>query len=420
MEQVIQKVGYLIGGRMEDNFISILKEIQKLNIIDTGSMLTMIMPNLRNEVRKIHTERYAITPPPRPGERWQTYYKKEGGKRETIRARTEEKLLDKLIPLYFSQVYLEKLTFYELFLEWLDYKTPLVENRNTVTRYKQRYRKYLETSCLHDMKLSQIDEILLEKEANRIIKDNRLTRKEWVNVKTILNGMYGYAVKKRYLSENPLDRVEISVKYRQVVRKTGKTETFNTEELADLNRYLETMYTESGDVAFLAIKLNFMLGLRVGELVALQWNDWCDETTIQIVREEVKEQEANAVRVEEHTKTYQDRFVALVPEAIEILNRIERQGKYIFMRDGERITSRQIAYILEKYAERKGVGTKSTHKMRKTYASLLNANGVPLDCIREQLGHNSLNTTLGYIYNPLTQEETYQLICNALQSKKKQ
>lgn len=47
-------------------------------------------------------------------------------------------------------------------------------------------------------------------------------------------------------------------------------------------------------------------------------------------------------------------------------------------------------------------------------ASRLNANGVPLDCIREQLGHSSLSTTLGYIYNPLMEKETYNLISKAL------
>lgn len=93
---------------------------------------------------------------------------------------------------------------------------------------------------------------------------------------------------------------------------------------------------------------------------------------------------------------------------------IEQSGDYIFMRDGERITSRMVAYVLEKYAERQGLTTKSTHKMRKTYASRLNANGVPLDSIREQLGHSDLNTTLGYIYNPLTEKETYDLISKAL------
>ncbi len=36
----------------------------------------------------------------------------------------------------------------------------------------------------------------------------------------------------------------------------------------------------------------------------------------------------------------------------------------------------------------------------KGHASNLNANGVPLDCIREMLGHSTLSITLGYIYKP--------------------
>lgn len=84
------------------------------------------------------------------------------------------------------------------------------------------------------------------------------------------------------------------------------------------------------------------------------------------------------------------------------------------MRDGERITSIRIATILRKYANYMSVPLKSSHKLRKTYASNLSARGVPLDCIREMLGHSSLSTTLGYIYNPLTDKETYDLITRAL------
>ena len=115
------------------------------------------------------------------------------------------------------------------------------------------------------------------------------------------------------------------------------------------------------------------------------------------LRRSVRNQETNLYDVVEHTKTNRDRYVILVPKAVAILEKIPKQGRYIFMRDGERITARQIAYVLEKFAERQGMTTKSTHKMRKTYASNLNANGVPLDCIREMLGHSSLSTTFGYI-----------------------
>lgn len=60
---------------------------------------------------------------------------------------------------------------------------------------------------------------------------------------------------------------------------------------------------------------------------------------------------------------------------------------------------------------------KAPIKIQKTYASMLNAAGVPLDAIRKQLGHFELSTTLSYIYNPLTEEATYSLISSTLEGK---
>ena len=389
-----------------------MKEAFDCGIINADSVLDMLMSTKREQIRKIHT--YAITPPAKEGGRWQTCYKGTDGKRKNIKAQTEEELLDKLIPLYFQNSHIDKLTFYELYEEWLEYKQTVTNSPNTIKRHKQHYKKYFEPSALHNKKIRQVNELLLETECNRIVREFHLPRKEWCNIKTILNGMFEYAVRKKYLTENPMDKVQILVKFKQVVRKTGKTETYNSDELKDLNQYLDRMYIETSDTAFLAVKLNFLLGLRVGELVALKWEDYCNSNHLHIVREEVRNQVTNQYEVVEHTKTNRDRFVVLVPKAIHILQKVEHIGDYIFMRDGERLTSRQIAYVLEKYAERQGVATKSTHKMRKTFASNLNANGVPLDCIRELLGHSNLNTTLGYIYNPLTEQETYDLISKAL------
>lgn len=382
-----------------------------LNLADNTHEIAMTK-QLNELLAVVHP--YQITPPKADGKRWQTYVTKESGCRKLVQAPTEHALLLKLAEHYCINSDIEKLTFHDLFTEWIAYYKTVANNQNTILRHKQRYEKYFAKSKLHNMKFGHIDEITLEQECNRIIKDFNLTRKEWTNTKTILNGMYKYAMRKKYITENPLLNVTISVKYRQVNKKTGKTETFNTDELNALNQYLDEMYRETHDSAFLAVKLNFLLGLRVSELVALKWSDIEDEKHIHVMREEVRDQESGTVHIADHTKTNQDRFVALVPKGQNILSLIDRTDEYIFVRDGERITARQVAYVLEKYAERMGVATKSTHKMRKTYASLLNANGVPLDFIREQLGHNSLNTTLGYIYNPLTEKQTYDLIVGAL------
>lgn len=97
-----------------------------------------------------------------------------------------------------------------------------------------------------------------------------------------------------------MNNVTISVKFRQVVKKTGKTETYNTEELAQLNNYLDGMYAETNDAVFLAVKLNFMLGLRVGELVALKPGD-IENDMIHVIREEIRDQTTNTYEVVEHT-----------------------------------------------------------------------------------------------------------------------
>ncbi len=390
-----------------------MQKMATSDIIDIDSVLDKLMATKREQILKKHP--YAITPPSTESGRWQTCYRDEKGARKNIKAQSKEELLDKLIPIYFSQSHVDNLTFHELYEEWLEYKITVTNSPNTIKRHRQHYHKYFESSALHSMKIKKIDELILEQECNRIVKDFDLPRKEWCNAKIILNGMYAHAVRKKYLTENPMNKVQILVKFRQVVRKTGKTETYNSEELASLNEFLDHMYEETSDTSFLAVKVNFLLGLRVGELVALKWSDWCDESHLHIVREEIRDQTDNSYEVVEHTKTNRDRFVIIVPKAAEILRKIEKQGDYIFMRDGKRITSIRIATILRKFARYEDIPLKSSHKMRKTYASNLNASGVPLDCIREMLGHSNLNTTLGYIYNPLTESQTYDLMTKALQ-----
>lgn len=401
-----------LPGKTENNGADFWTFLIKNNIIDTDNVLELIMANKREKIRKLHP--YVITAPSKDGGRWQTYYRDKGGKRKIIRAQTEEELLDKLIPVYLMESHLDKMTFHELYEEWLEYKQTVTNSPNTIKRHKQHYHKYLELSVLDKKRLRQVDELLLETECNRIVKDFNLSRKEWCNVKTILNGMFTYAVRKKYLDENLMQKVTILIKFKQVVRKTGKTETYNTEELESLNQFLDQMYTETNDTSFLAVRINFFLGLRVGELVALKWDDIIDERHLHIQREEVRNQVTNEISVVEHTKTNRDRFVILVPKTIELLKKIESQGDYIFMKDGKRITSIRISSVLRKYANYQGVHMKSSHKIRKTFASNLNAAGVPLDYIRELLGHSDLNTTLGYIYNPLTEKETYDLVSKAL------
>lgn len=174
-----------------------LNNISLNDIINIDGVHDIIMATQKEKVKKIHP--YAITPPTAEGGRWQTYYKGVDQKRKIIRAQSEESLLEKLVIIYFSKSHIDKLIFHELYKEWLEYKKTVTNSPNTIKRHEQHYHRYFEQSKLHAKKVSQIDELFLEAECNRIVKDFNLARKEWGNIKTILNGMFEYAVRRKYL-----------------------------------------------------------------------------------------------------------------------------------------------------------------------------------------------------------------------------
>ena len=399
-----------INNSTEFNLSSVdLDDIIKLDSVRSHLVMTRI-----EKIKKEYP--YKITPP-RNDVWWQTTYRDPiTNKRKCIKARTENDLYLKLYKIFFEQN-IDK-TFHQMFLEWIEYKSNLSSSKNTIIRHKQHYRKYFADKDVDSKSICKLDVIYMEKFCNSLIKENNLTRKEFTNVKTILNGMFDLAFRKHEIKENPMKDVRIMVKFRQVNRKTGESETYNTEELESLMKYLDLKYQETHESVYLAVKVNFYLGLRVGELTALKWGDIVGLNHLHIMREEVRDQETNVYSVVDHTKTSRDRFVALIPKAYSILLMLRPDNydpnDYIFKKDGKRLTSRKINYVLEKYAERMDIKAKSSHKIRKTYASNLSVSGVPVDEIRKQLGHTNLSTTLSYIFNPLTEQETYDLIKEAL------
>ena len=394
-----------------------LNQLLECGIISKDGLVEKLMTT----AKVLQQHKYKITEPKDSNGYWRTHYIDEKGNRKDIKVKTKEELVKRLVAIYTGIDKAQKITFQKLFWEWLEYKRTITNSSNTVKRHIQHYNKYFHDTEIDNKPIANITEIYLEKFLNNMVKSFNITHKEYGNVKGVVNGMFEYAVRMKYLQDNIVPKVKIGVKFKQIVHKKASTQVYNTDEKKELFEYLDKMYSETEDTVYIAVKINFYLGLRVAELVALKWSDM-EEDSVHVVREEIRNQETNVVSVEEHTKTHTDRFVILTPTARKLFEELRCEHKdtdYIFTRKGERITARQVAYVLEKYAERRGGGVKikSSHKIRKTYASCLSAQGVPLDYIREELGHSSIQTTLSYIYNPLTEEETKEKIYQALEGK---
>ena len=191
------------------------------------------------------------------------------------------------------------------------------------------------------------------------------------------------------------------------------------------------------------------MGLRAGELCALRWRDLnMDKWEISIIQEMVhmdatelsnpyydvykasgqivilpgQEGRKGVYVLLDHTKTHTERVIPVVHKAQKIFKLLKtnapdaKPDDFIFGYGSKYLNLRSINSILEYACKHISTDVKRSHKLRKTYASRLNAAGLPLDQIRACLGHSNTATTLGYIYNPLTPEESLSIMEKAFAS----
>jgi len=130
----------------------------------------------------------------------------------------------------------------------------------------------------------------------------------------------------------------------------------------------------------LIVTLLYTLGLRISELASIEVNDVKDEW----IRVLGKGNKHRDIPLLSSTKELIDDYLS-----------IRTQKKFIFEKNGEKLSENSLRYIVTKVFRR--VGLKVTpHQLRHSYASeLLNANA-PISDVSELLGHSSMATTQIY------------------------
>jgi integrase/recombinase XerC len=132
-------------------------------------------------------------------------------------------------------------------------------------------------------------------------------------------------------------------------------------------------------------------GLRISELVGLDWTDLDLEMGLLRVR---------------HGKGNQERIVPIGEPAIEALQAWRKNmpkgadaGAIFTNLRGRRISTRGVELIVARLLARSGVANRITpHGLRHSFATHLLDNGADLRSIQEMLGHASLTTTQRYTH----------------------
>jgi integrase len=134
-------------------------------------------------------------------------------------------------------------------------------------------------------------------------------------------------------------------------------------------------------------------GLRVGELLALKWED------LDLVAGRLVVRRTLWCAQEGPPKGGRNREVPLSPEALAALKAYRHlRGPYVFCGEaGKRLTHSMVKKVVPSACRRAGLAKRITnHGMRHTFASHLVMRGVPLKAVQELLGHESIEMTLRY------------------------
>jgi integrase/recombinase XerC len=139
----------------------------------------------------------------------------------------------------------------------------------------------------------------------------------------------------------------------------------------------------------------YSAGLRVAELVSLDLDSWDrDANILRVLGKGKKERIAPVGR---HASKALDRWLEVREPSMDAPE--DDKDALFLNRFGERLTTRSIGRMLEKYLKLTGLDKQTTpHTLRHTFATHLLDGGADLRSVQEMLGHKSLTTTQIYTH----------------------
>ena len=304
-------------------------------------------------------------------------------------------------------------SFMAVYKQWFVMKMHKIK-ADSLDRIEVTYNRYYRGAALVEMPVHLIDKDVVCAFLNSVIVNNSINQKEFGRIWQIVNNVLVYAH-------------DMSVGYAQLIDwGFVKRYVYNCDIVK--NERIEYMIPDSDRrilfhavlvdniyplkrSACLLLLMNFYLGLRIGELASLKFCDFdINNKVVKIYKTEIKyfprdnagERAGSIVYdVIEDVKTRTSfRVMPLTDECISIYKMICAHHKekgysseFLCYDGADTIMTRSLERTLTRLCELLGISHINSHKIRKTFASLLHVNGVPTRVITDLCGHSDMETT---------------------------
>ena len=279
--------------------------------------------------------------------------------------------------------------------EFLELHVRVHNKASTVANHEIILNKYL-VPALGDLRLDQIGE-------QQVAKFRAAQKAAGLKNATVNN----HLIVLRSLLGRAFDWNQISVvpKIKKLPKHLPPIRFLSFEEAERLNTAAKTVPEWYAPIV---VALN--TGMRLGELIALKWDD------IDLTAGMLTVQRSDWQGSLNTPKSGKIRNVPLNAKAQTVL-KAERhlRGPWVFCKeDGSRRTNVEFASGLQRVRKLAGLQGFEWHGLRHTFASHLAMRGVPMRAIQELLGHADLQMTLRYSH--LTPDTTRRSVDSLLEA----
>lgn len=333
--------------------------------------------------------------------------------------KTVQELKDKIEALTYQldrNVKSSKVLFGDYLKTWLDSVHSVNKKAGTIAHYNSIYDNYIKGSILFDIRLSELSALDVQDYLNALLAQGK-SYGIANSVKKIISPCIRYA----YTQQRILTDFSRSVKI-QKPNDTEEPSKVNPMTKDEQERFIKAIAGTSYEVLFLTA---LYTGARLGELLALTWNDvdftHCeikisktleyqkDKTTNKFTHKVVAPKTVTSNRTipypEFLTPYLKKTHTKLLEDKLRLQNRFEDHNLVFSNRFGGYLHGPAIRTNMEEILDKADLPHFRFHDLRHTYATRLFEMGEQPKTIQTILGHNNISTTLN-IYTHVLKELT--------------
>lgn len=388
------------------------------DIINEAYVRECIENMKREEILKNHSYKITLG---KDG-KWRTYVKdstKPNGCR-LIKKSTEKKLQDELVKFYGEQKN-KTLSFKDMYFKWREVQDRLVTD-NTVYKYNTDYKRFFKDSAFEQLPIEEITEDMIKLYFHDSIKQNKLTKGAFKKLYGYVNNTFAKAYREKIITENPMIHFVCKQFYPYCVEvdKPLNKQIFSDEEEQLILEKLHSEYVlKPNYIPNYAVELASLTGMRVGEIVALKWEDVHMEVTYPyfLINKSEKYNRSTKEYFIDKTKNKKIRQFPIDNKIKHLLFELKKvqfkygfYGEWVFANEEGRIHAPVVSSCIKNKCRQLNITEKGIHAFRKTLNSEMRCSGVSEVVASALLGHSPQVNREYYTFDTSSMEDKANIV----------